>query len=409
MASYTHSAASALLAAATIFHMHTLSAEPQVSVIFDFRAASYSLDPEEYQLPGFQLGGEAGLPDEGGSLGHTEFTISGEIGSYLEGKFTGVMHQHDGEFEVELEELWLQTLGLGNGFTLKGGRFFSELGYLNNRHPHAWDFVDEPLTYRAMLGMQYRDDGVQASWIAPTDFFWRIGGEAFHGDRYPFAREDDDTINSWVLYTDFGGDIDESQSWQLGLSHLSGSSYLRESGHEHGHEEEHDDEHQEGEEEHSPAFSGDTELTIVDFVYKWAPDGNYKNRSFVLQLEYFDQKEDGGISMLHEDEIEEYTPYTGDQRGAYIQGVYRFHPHWKAGLRYDKLFSNNQGDEEILEESGLASTHDPSRISTMIAWVPREYATLRLQYNRDKSRPETDHQWFLQFVYGFGPHGAHQF
>jgi len=97
-----------------------------------------------------------------------------------------------------------------------------------------------------------------------------------------------------------------------------------------------------------------------------------------LQLEYFDQK-------------------------------YEFHPHWKAGLRYDKLFSDNRGDEEILEESGLASTHDPSRISTMVSWMPREYAAARLQYSRDKSRSETDHQWFLQFVYSFSPHGAHQF
>ena len=313
------------------------------------------------------------------------------------------MHQHHGEMEIDLEELWLQTVGLGSGLTFKGGRFFSEIGYLNNRHPHAWDFVDEPLAYRAMLGMQYRDDGFQASWIAPTDVFWRIGGEVFRGDQYPFAREDEETTNSWTLFTDFGGDIDERQSWQIGLSHMRGDSYLRESGHAH------DDDHHEGEEEHTPAFSGDTELTVADFVYKWAPDGNYKNRSFVLQLEYFDQKENGGISMLHGGEVEEYTSYAGNQSGAYIQGVFRFHPHWKAGLRYDRLFSDNKGDEEILEEAGLASTHDPSRTSGMIAWVPREYASIRLQYNRDKSRPATDHQWFLQFVYGFGPHGAHQF
>lgn len=397
-----HAGTGAAMLALVAFSVPTkAAAETVASVIFDTKVASYSKDPESYRLPGFQLGGEAGISDEGWSLGHSELAISGSIGNYLEAKFTGVMHHHEGEIEIGLEELWFQSVGLGKGFTLKAGRFFSDLGYLNNKHPHAWDFADEPLVYRAMLGMQYNDDGIQASWIAPTDLFWRVGGEAFRGDRYPFRRKEGDSVNSWVLYTDIGGDIDDSQSWQLGLSYLRGNSSMREAGH--GHHEGED------EEEHTPAFTGDTGLTVLDFVYKWAPDGNYKNRSFVFQMEYFDQRENGRIDMVHNDEIEESSDYRGRGRGAYLQGVYKFHPQWKAGLRYDMLFSSNQGDEDILEETGLTGNHDPSRATAMVAWVPNEYTTVRLQYNHDRSRPETDHQGYIQFVYSFGPHGAHQF
>ena len=404
--------AALIVALATTVVPVTASAAAQASVIIDTRIASYSQNLETYRLPGFQLGGEAGLSDEGWSLGHTELAISGEIGDYLEGRFTGVMHHHEGEVEIGLEELWLQSIGLGNGFTVKAGRFFSDIGYLNNKHPHEWDFADEPLVYRAMLGMQYSDWGAQASWIAPTDMFWRIGAEAFQGDRYPFNRKSGDTVNSWSIFTEIGDDINQSSSWQIGLSHLRGSSSHRTAGHGHDHEDHgHGDE---DEEEHHPAaFSGDTQLTVVDFVYKWAPNGNPKNRSFVLQMEYFDQREDGSLEVEHEGKEEgemESIAYRGRGRGAYIQGVYKFHPQWKAGLRYDTLFSDNSADEDhALEEAGLESSHDPYRASAMLAWVPNEYTTLRLQYNHDKSRPETDHQWLLQFVYSFGPHGAHQF
>ena len=50
----------------------------------------------------------------------------------------------------------MQTTALGNGFTLKAGRFFSSIGYLNPQHAHAWDFVDAPLAYQALLGGQLR-------------------------------------------------------------------------------------------------------------------------------------------------------------------------------------------------------------------------------------------------------------
>ena len=46
------------------------------------------------------------------------------------------------------------TYNLGEGLTLKGGRFYSGVGYLNSQHAHRWDFVDNPLAYQAFLGQQ---------------------------------------------------------------------------------------------------------------------------------------------------------------------------------------------------------------------------------------------------------------
>lgn len=388
-----------------------LHAEPRASIILDGVISSYSQDPQEYRLPGFQLGGEAGLHDEGWSFGHNEFTVSTEIGGFVEGRFSGVMHQHEEQPEFELEELWLQSLGLGQGVTLKGGRFFSAIGYLNDVHPHAWDFVDAPLVYRGMLGGQYNDNGLQAAWIAPTDIYLRLGAEAFGGNEFPFDF-DGGGIGSWSLFADIGGDINDSHSWQFGLSHLRGESSERFGGHGHGHGGELD-EHQEvahSAEVHLPAFSGDSSIYIVDLVYKWAPQGNYKERFFKLQMEYMLRREDGRIDLFDDDAAAESSAYEGRQQGGYIQGSYRFLPHWQGSLRYDWLTSANRAsDSEILREAGLHSGHDPWRLGGAIAWVPNEYTTLRLQYNHDRSLPRSDHQLLLQFIYSFGAHGAHQF
>jgi len=155
-------------------------------------------------------------------------------------------------------------------------------------------------------------------------------------------------------------------------------------------------------------FSGDSDLTIADVVWKWAPDGNPYRRNLTLQAEYFDRDESGTVSV---DEGAEVSRYWGAQKGYYVQGVYQFMPRWRAGARYDRLWSKNTGaDTDVLDEAGLlADSHDPQRWSVMLDYSRSEYSRWRLQYNRDESRPQTDHQWLLQYVMSLGAHGAHEF
>ena len=71
----------------------------------------------------------------------------------------------------------MDTNSLPGGVNLRIGRFFSGVGYLNAQHAHTWDFVDNPLAYQALLGGQYNDDGLQMTWLAPTDQFVELGGK----------------------------------------------------------------------------------------------------------------------------------------------------------------------------------------------------------------------------------------
>ena len=384
------------------------SFNPAISLILDGRFANFDNDAESYELPGFALGNEAGLGERGLSIGHSELLISANIDDKFFGKMTLAFAEHEGETETELEEAFIQTLGLGNGFTIKAGRFLSQLAYLNQQHAHAWGFADAPLIYRGLFGDQLIDDGVQITWLAPADIFLQWGAEFLSGSRFPAGGTTNDVggttndVGAWTVFVDTGGDIGIEHSWQLGLSHWQAAKIKdrQSGGHAHG-----------GGEAETPSFSGDSKISALDLVYKWAPGGNSKNQNFTFQFEYFDRKEDGLVTMQGSASPEEMTFYKGHQKGWYAQGAYKFQSQWQAGLRYDRLTSDNLGsDAEVLAEAGLDNEgHTPERYSATLAWLPSEFSRVRLQYNRDKSYEEPNNQVLLQYTMSLGSHGAHQF
>ncbi|MEW5008775.1 MAG: hypothetical protein AB1Y36_05780 [Cycloclasticus sp.] len=377
------------------------SFNPAISLILDGRYASFSHKPGEYELPGFALGGESGLGEEGISLGHTEIVASANIDDKFYGQATIALHDHEGSTDIELEEAFIQTLGLGNGVTVKAGRFLSAMGYLNEQHEHAWDFADAPLIYRGLFGSQLLDDGLQINYIAPTDTFLQLGAEAFKGSSFPAGGESGN-VGAWTAFANIGGDIGIEHSWLLGLNHWQANDIdgRTSGGHQH-----------EGEEEaETPSFTGKSKINSLDFVYKWAPNGNPSQQNFKFQFEYFDRREEGVITMLNSDPLEA-TSYDGHQNGWYAQAVHQFKPQWRVGLRYDQLDSSNSGaDADILEEAGLDNEgHTPKRYSAMVEWLPSEFSRIRLQFNRDQSYENTDNQLFLQYTYSLGSHGSHQY
>src|SRR5207253_1860678 len=96
----------------------------------------------------------------------------------IDDKFYGQLTMTSGgDAGFEIEEAFIDTTALPDGFSLRAGRFFSNIGYLNSHHSHTDNFVDRPLAYQAFLGNQYGDDGVQLRFVAPTDLYLELGGE----------------------------------------------------------------------------------------------------------------------------------------------------------------------------------------------------------------------------------------
>ena len=381
---------------------------PAISLVLQGRATTYDNDPDEWHLQGFQLGGESGLSPRGLSLGETELTFSANADDWFYGQATLSVKDDGDETEVGFEEAYADTLSLPYGLGLRFGRFYSDIAFQNTVHSHAWDFADSPLVYQAFLGSQYSDDGVRLSWLAPTDLFLELGGEALRGDPYPGG----DAENSNELYggahtvfVHLGGDIGSDHSWKLGLAQFYVEPNDRESGHL-----------------QSPDtrlhFDGESRLTTASLLYKWASEGNARNANFSLEAEYF-QRHEEGIQRFEQDGSSALIDYRGPQRGYYLQGVYQFRPEWRVGLRYDRLWSDNRfkvidnpdglDPRQILHDSGLENGHDPYRLSAMLDFSRSEFSRLRLQYEYDQSTSKGDNLWMLQYIYSLGSHGAHQY
>lgn len=359
---------------------------PAISFVLDGRYASSSNSADDYQLPGFALNDEAGLDQAGFSVGEAELVISSNVDDKFYAEATLAFNND----EMSVEEIFIQTLNLSDGLTLKAGRFFSDIGYLNAQHAHVWDFADAPLIYRGLFGNQLSNEGLQVNYIVPADFFLQLGFELGNSDSFP-AAGNREGASSWSSSINIGDDIGVEHSWQLGLNHWQ-ANHINERG-------------SEGLTE-AYAFSGKSRINGIDWVYKWAPNGNPKNRHFKLQFEYFERQEEGEINLLTNS-----ADFDGKQSGWYAQAVYKFLPTWRSALRFDRLGSDNDGsDLPLLADAGLLTYgHTPQRLSAMLEWIPSEFSRIRLQFNHDKSYSDTDNQLFLQYTFAIGSHTGHSY
>ena len=391
----------AALAAAACAVQAQQSFNPEVSVILQGTFAHGSQDPDKYQITGFApSGGEVAPAPRGFSLGESELILGANIDPYLRGQLVAALTPDN---ELEVEEAFFQTLALGKGFTVKGGRFLSGIGYQNELHQHAWDFQDAPLPYKAFLGGKFNDDGVQVRWVAPTDLFLELGAEAGRGRAFPGSDRNKNGAGAGSVFGHIGGDIGAATAWRAGLSYLQTSPDSRAF------------EDQDSLGATVPqSFSGRSKLWIADFVVKWAPNGNATSTNFKLQGEYFRRNENGEISF--NDTLT--GDYSSRQSGWYLQGVYQFMPRWRVGYRYDRL--DHGTVENGIVANGLGPTaadfpllmtdYNPTRNTAMLDFNPSEFSRFRLQVAVDKSRAGvTDNQVLLQYILSLGAHGAHKF
>ena len=369
---------------------------PAISLILSGGYSQLSSDPASYHLSGFQLpaGSEMGPGQRGFALGESELGLSASIDPWWRGTLNLALH---GDDAVSVEEGFVQTTALGHGLTLKAGRFFSGLGYLNSHHAHAWDFVDNPLAYQALLGTQYSDDGLQLRWLAPTDQYLELGAELGRGRSFPGSDSDANGAGMRALTLHTGGDLGDSHTWRAGLSWLSAKASdqaltaMDTAGNM-----------------VSNAFSGNTRVWVLDGVWKWAPSGNATHTSFKLQGEYLHSTRSGSLSY-DLNGLNLTDAYRAAQSGWYLQGIYQFMPGWRVGLRSERL---NPGTPDYASNAAWLSgtAYQPSKTTLMLDFTPSEFSRLRLQLAQDRSREGvTDKQVFLQYQMSLGAHGGHSY
>ena len=338
--------------------------------------------------------------EKGFGLGHVEGSISSAIDDLFYGKFTGVLHQHDDKTEFEAEEAFIQTLALPGGFTIRAGRFLSDIGYLNNQHSHTDSFTERPAVYRALLGSHYYDDGARLNYVMPTDLYWTIGTEAFGGRKMRTTGLDDPkSVGVYTAYSKIGGDIGLEHSWQLGLSYLrneNGAGVATKEGHEenrHGHHHHHDG-HDHGHGHcHNAQFTGKN-LYSAEAVWKWAPDGNYKYRNLSLSGEYIQARD-----------IHQTIGKNKHHDGWYLSSVYQMNSQWAAGARYGE-FKGYEAHGDHFHEKRLNET------DLSLSWSHSHFSVVRLQFTHqqgDGFEKISNNTITLQYVMSLGAHDAHSF
>ncbi|MGQ9685384.1 MAG: hypothetical protein ACUVT2_03625 [Thiobacillaceae bacterium] len=359
---------------------------------------------------------------EGGfNLQPTELAFSATVDPWFD---ANLMLTVDSEGGVELEEAYFDTRMLPAGLKLKGGKFLSGIGYLNDKHPHQWDFVDQNLPYRTLLSEHgLMDTGLQLTWLPRTgSLYTLLGVELLQGNEQPYATAGLETPTGradgthlagtkagqlaskktgprlTTLFAKFSPSLGDDHALQLGL--WGGWARQHQEVHDHTLENPTSDVH---------ALQGKSRLWGVDAVYKFDTPGAYGAGDLSLAAEYLREVKDLSIAF-HELGGLVGQPRKFTQDGFYLQGVYGLAPRWQLALRYDVTGLTNkvEGAAGIIRD-----WDDSSRWTLATTYHFSEYSRLRLQASRaslsvDGSREKPNEFW-IQYQHSLGAHGAHKF
>ena len=358
--------------------------------MLDGKASGFSQNPDTYRVPGFALGDEAEPPPRGLVARRERGQSSGQC------RPATVRQPH----AVDLARQ--QHLGRGGlhpddrlpyGFTLRAGRFFSGIGYLNEQHSHTWDFVDEPLPYRVFLNTQYDDDGVQLRWLAPTDQFLEFGVEAVRGDAFPAGG---------AATTMRRRRVERSSSIPAATSATAAASAPacrccgpRPSNRDH-------DAAPDGTDD---IFSGTRPTSGSPTASRSGrPNGNAATPTSSCRASSSCSHEQRGSSTAFALLLELRRP------GFYVQGVYQFMPRWRVGAALRAARSGNRRTRRFagttLDNLGddAAARHRDARLQ------PQRVRPLPPAIRARPLAPgTTDNQVILQYHISLGAHGAHSY
>jgi hypothetical protein len=280
---------------------------------------------------------------------------------------------------AELEEAYFVTTSLPEGLQLKGGKFRSIFGRLNQQHPHTWNFADAPLAYKAFAGDEgIVEKGAQLTYLPSLPFYTILGIEALQGENnILFGQDAKQGPHAFTGFIKASFDVADNATLLIGQSVISGKTR--------------NDSIAE-----NTVLRGTTALYGTELTYKWKPS---KDKSFIFQSEYLLRKNNG----YYEEE-----PIRRSQDGLYAQAIYQL-GRWSLGARHDilDLFKKEYKLSGVNQTFG----RKPQRTSGNVDFNASEFSRIRLQYNHDRSARDgqTNNEIFLQFTFGIGAHAAHAF
>ena len=329
--------------------------------------AQVKLNPEislnSLFLVSYGSGGNDAAAEEknGFQLQEAELRLTSNIDAYFRGDIILAVEKEDGEFIVEPEEAFIETLSIPN-FTVRFGKFFPYWGRSNQWHTHALPFIDANQTKEIFGEEGFNEVGISGSYLLPLSWYSEIIVQAFSAENeLVFGSAGNDDLIGVYFFKNLW-DLNSTSTLELDLSYAHGDDRTDES----------------------------NSLYNIALTYK----NKWKDhQGITLTSEYtfadrsFDYDEDTDI---YTDNMETSALST------WIQ--YQMNKRWWVQARYEIL------DKEINSE-------DLKKSSALIGFVPTEYSALRLQYDHTEvpGQTEDEQRVSLQLNITMGAHPAHAY
>jgi hypothetical protein len=283
-------------------------------------------------------------------------------------------HGHGEPISVNVEEAYLEWIGLPFNSRIRLGKFRQQFGTLNRWHRHGLPSVDSPFALQTVFGHEGLNGlGVGIDFQLPG--IWASSNgltlEITNGDNgTAFAGAHFGDPAFLLRHTGFF-DLGQQSYFELGFNGVAAPN------------------NEDGDR--------DTRVGSVDFNFLWEPEGKGKYRGLELRGEFIRtlfEEEDGSI-------LGSNAWYT------YLQ--WQMARNWYAGLRYDdaELISDHaEIDPDVPFEPGMGSR----AWTGYVTWWQSEFVRLRLQVQRaDRdvamaAGPMEDTRAWFQVTFAGGPH-----
>ena len=336
---------------------------PHISVVVDM-VGDWNLGKKKKQKEGKPEQKEAA--DDSANVREVEFGFDTAIDQWAYGTALFAVHNEAGAYFVELHEAFFEFNQLPYNFFLKLGKFFMDLGRLNNMHRHAWNFSKAPLVHEKFFDEEGVEDfGGELSFLMPWSFYQELKLGIFNGRTFGHAH-DEGIKKPSPLYT---GRIKNFFLMGESLGTQLGFSYLRYSV---------DDDPQ-----------NYWETGGLDLTFKWQRGAL---QSFEWSTEFWYRKENFAQSKSTE------------RHGYYSFIGYQPWKMWSLGLRWDHFVRQKHFDAVL---GKALDKHDYSQTFSLTL-KPSEFSYFRFSLERqDFYSKEDDYLFMIQADFVLGYHKAH--
>jgi hypothetical protein len=295
-----------------------------------------------------------------------ELFLSAPIDPFLRGYAAIVGSSEEG---FDIEEAAVITTALPWNLTVKGGRFFADVGRLSHWHGEQLPFVDRPPSLERLIPGESGAEGAEVTWLAPMEHYFRVTTGLYNsiGERdelppqYGSAGGRSFDQLTWLVRPTTYFDLTDTLNLEIGGTFFTVPRH------------------------------GARYLYAVDATLRHQPGTSELYQGFVLGSEWLWNDE-----RFHE----------VDDDGEIIPGSQRFRR--DGGYAYLETFLGRQhsiGARFDYAQEPIEPTDRQRTYSAFATWFPSEFQRLRFQFDQiDRSRGQDDQRFSLQWTAFLGSH-----